>query len=414
MIVSYKEFVGGVNKIKPFALDMKGDSSVLLNFSGSELHFCFYNGKQSISSKVEVSLEDGDIDKVAVVKLSNISELIELCNAPAGIETGDLTLTIDEQNINASTYKYTLYCEDEDSEEYSQKRVASVEKAIRYRGLDNDSSAKMLARMDYSAIFKGDSWDVWEKSKLMDILKRVSKNDAKTCYISGPERKAFSISADNSSLTVIPIDKEIQFGFTISSKVAKNVVEILSKVEDTDIRVRRDEGNTYCQIITDSEYTGMMFETMQMARMDYSMYSNYMAEEFNESQLVLNRVALDDMIKAVLRSDKPDECKVRFVENTIGELSMVVNKSGSSINKLNISVTCEAWKADDNGVLKNKEYNFNFRVLGNLLVNCYNTYVILETKAKSNAVATKLIDCTGKDDDGNIIESASHYTMHKE
>lgn len=413
MILSYDDLVGAVTKVKNIASDAKLAPAVLLNFESNILSVCYSDGKNNIIEKIEGELEETDKDIQIVVKMDKMQEILDLCAPGTNLKTAPLKLTIDGvDGFTVDTRKFYEY--DAGDGDIQQRDTSTISKTVKYQKADEELRYQLLSRMNYASIFESESWDSWDASYLRGLIQKVSKNDAKVCYISAKSKSSFAINGDKTSLTYADVTEgetfQLTHGFTVSGKVAKYLGDILNKIQDKTVMISTLD-TRYCKLITDDNKLGIQFEMAPASKFDKVTLDRYRNTEYNGYQVVFNRYALLDFIKGVISSDKEDDAILKFSLSEDG-LSLETKRGSLTTSKAGLSILSEGY-TDNLGDIDSKEFTLNFKILNTLVNNCTELFVVMDLVPMPSGIIIRLSDSCGKDTEGNIIANTYHYMAAK-
>ena len=418
MILNFNKFAEAVKRAEKFASDAQSSKNLLLEAKGDKLCVSFSDGKKNITERLDCVIEDGDINERAIVTFENIRDIINSCAGSGSITIDTVTFKFDGRDkliVDADKY----YLISKDNENTIKKICSHVNKEIKYTRVDDLRGGTILTRFDYDTIFTtiNDSADEWDMSELKELLLRAAKNDPKTCFFSGAKQAAYSMT--QASLTLIPFKEEISNGFSLNSKVAKSLGDIIGSLSGTDNKLLvYTVDKKFCYMMTSDETLGIMFELAQATRNDVTSLQRYTSATYDTYSFVFVKDALADTLKTALAAAKDDNSVLNFrlgtekldgAESDREELQCVIDRGNvaSSISKLVVGAVSYTDSEEDS--LLNTHINLNLKVLMDIMNNCIKRFVKFDLLKNQNSVMIQISDCD-KNEDGAIEVSAFHYT----
>ena len=409
MIVNLDQLTNAMSKVKSFAQDTKMIPGILLNFKDNAIDVCYCDGRKAIIEKVDADMQAGEQLGPVIVPYQLFVEVVNACQPSGLLVCDDLEISVLENNrFNVKTVKYAIVAKPNGEDDYEEfkKPVSKFEQEIKYYRVDEDRRFGLLTRIDYDSIFSGELYDVWDRSSLQDVLKKLSKEDSKTCYCSSKEKAAFVVNVDHS--IYIPKDELDEVGFSIVSKWAKYVVEILNKVSSDKVHVSV-EGGTHCRIYTPDNKVGIWFEMAPGTAMDKMTIETYRQKDYGHYQVVFNRYALMDAVKKALAIDNLDSTSFTFKDSENGLVVSIVSGKGASKAR-DFSVIAEAYK-DNAGDLIQTSIPVSLKALSVVVDNCDGAYLIMDVAVDNSGKCIRYTDVIGREDDGTPIAGALYYTL---
>ena len=187
--------------------------------------------------------------------------------------------------------------------------------------------------MDYDSIFAGDNWDEWDKAELVGLLTRLKKEEngiKNKIYVSKQMQAGFCSYREY--LNWVPVTSAQDFGFSIESKLARVVTEILSKVADGAVYIASDE--RYCRIRNDDNTVGIWFEMEAANKMDMVKFTMMQQKQFDDYIMILDRFVTIDILKSAIAIDNNDNSVIAFKINNDGDLVLNINKKANNGSKV--------------------------------------------------------------------------------
>lgn len=408
MIVSLDKITGAMQKVKSFAQDIKTVPGVLLKLEDDVIEVCYSDGKKSIVEKIEAVMQEGEQLGNIIVPYQMFMDIINVCQPTSVIECDDLIVTAKENNIlSVETTKYSIVGREVNGEvETERKPVSKFKQEIKYSRPDEDIRYGILSRMDYDSIFESEKGDVWDKDVLQDALNRLNKEDGKVCYFSGKLKAAFVVNVGHT--IYIPKDEVEDCGFSVSSKVAKYLVEILSKTDVDSVRVSTEEVR-YCKITTPDEAVGIWFEMASGLNMDAASLKAYESKQYEQYQVVFNRYALQDVVKRAISSDTTDTTSLTFT-SADDELVVSIVSGGTASKSKDFYVIAEG-HIDNTGKLLETKIPISLKALNDIIDNCAGNYLIMDIADNEKEKCIRCMDAIGRDQFDKPITGAIYYTI---
>lgn len=423
MILNFNKFAEAVKRAEKFASDSPSSKNVLLEARQDKLIISFSDGKKNITERIPCTMEDSDMDEKAIVTFENVKDIITACTGSGLIRVDDITLKFDGRDkLIADADKYFVTTLDNENE--VKKICAHVNKEVKYTRVDDLKGGTILTRFDYDTIFttvgeslSGDApADEWTVGQLKDLFARVSKNDPKTCFFSGKNKAAYSMT--QASLTFVPIEQDITHGFSLASKVAKNIGDIIGAFGvDTKIQIVTVD-KKFCYMMNVDETFGIMFELAQATRNDVSTLQRYRSASYDTYSFIFLKDALADTLKTALGAAKDDNSVLNFrlgkeqiagMDSDKEELQCIIDRGNASSSISKLVVGAVAYTDNEESSILDLHIKLNLKVLLDIMSNCTNNFVEFELLKVQNSVLIQISDYA-KDEDGNKKVSAYHYT----
>lgn len=448
MRVELDALTKAVYKVKGFADSNSAQvPGVLLNIEDDTLSICYAENRKAIIEKIAVDQSD-DLEKVndkIVVPYNRLVSIIDMCQPDGEIKTGDIDLQFfgKEKVMLISADKYMIVqrlVQDEpdvDDDEIAlalgdgievslepsepvyreeAKVVSQICQRISYEHPEDSIRYGVLTRMNYDSIFEdanGNSdvdadFDIWSKDELRSTLSRLSSEKGKTIYISSQLSGAFV--SNMAYLNFIPIDDGVSHGFSIATTTAKALVDILGKISDEKIRVTA--ADRYVKIINGTDTVGIWFEMTPASKTDIGTLNSYKEKGYDSHQLVFSRAALNNAVKCAMSATKDEKTTIGFVDKD-GEafLHIAITNSGASISG-DFDVVIEGrGEIPDWEELCNMKLPMSLKVLNEILNDCTSTYVAFDIEAGATGKFIRLSEALGRDESGEKVLGAMHYTV---
>lgn len=420
MVLSVEQLKNSLDKVQKMASDVKNPLGILLKKEGTDVHVCYSDGKKAMVDVIEAQDTTGlDVDVILPYK-----QFIDIIGSYAN--SGELRTKEVEFNFDSEKQIIELVanCDlivktgeyDENNEEIlSYRTVNRFSDKIKYNTSESSGNKfAILTRCNYSDIISLSDYDEWEKSELQSLVGKLNKEDGKVCYISGKLNAGFV--ANTTYVSFIPNEAVDRFGFTATSKTAKCIVDVLSKVSVNKVYVFTED-NRYCKMMADDGKFGLWFEMAPGKPMDINKLARYQKVKvddvevergYNDYRLVMNRASLAFTIKRALNSDKNDSATIMFSkEGDVYSLTLNNDKNKESSDNRLILDGCEDSKQD----IENLRLGTSLKMLNDIISSCSGEMLILAfEKADDNNLLLKVGDI-GKDKDGETVVLGSYYTM---
>jgi len=408
MIVALDKLTNAMLKVKSFAQDIKTVPGVLLNLGDNQIEVCYSDGKKSIIEKVDAIMQQGEQLGQIVVPYQVFMDMISICQPSGTIICDDLTITVKENNIlSVETIKYAIVSREVgDSTEEEKKPVSKFKQEIKYYRADEDIRYGILSRMDYDSIFNSEKFDVWDKSRLQETLNKLNKEDGKVCYFSSQIKAAFVTNVDHT--ICIPRDEIEENGFSLTSKMARYIVEILNKTDADKVQVAVEDMR-YCKITTPDETVGIWFEMAPAVRMDFMTLQSYEAKQYAQYQLVFNRHALQDAIKRAISGDNANTTSLTFTDTEDGLIVNIVH-GGSASKSKDFYVIAEAYK-DTTGKILETKIPVSLKAISDIIDICSGDYLLIDITDDESGKYLRCKDVVDRDEEGNIVVGSISYTL---
>lgn len=411
MIINFKEFESAVGQIERMASDTQGEKKILLNAGAGDIKVCFSDGKKNIIKKLDCTFEEGDFEESAIVILDSLKAVIDMCKCSGILKVDDIKLTFDGRDKLTASVDW--YCLTGTSEEDVQKKYCShIERSIKYIRTDDVKGGTLLTRFNYNSIFEviDDTADTWEVADFKDVLSRVSKNDPKVCFVSPNKQAAYSLT--QATLTLIPLKNNITSGFSLNSKVAKCLSDIVGSTDANNKLLVLTKDKKFCYMMTSDEKLGVMFELTPATRYDSVTVKRFESEDYEQYKLVYLRELLGSIVKASMSAAKDENTELTFKEKAVAdgtELVTFMNRGDSSrsISTLEVS-SVYSEDNSDNHDMTDIGIKCNLKVMYDLLNSCISPFVKLDMINRDGTMFMRMTD-VAKDEDGQEVVTAYHY-----
>lgn len=418
-----EELKGSLDKVQKMVGDNKNPLGVLLRKEDDDnLAVCYSDGKKAMVDII--TMEDGSgLDSDVILPYKNF---IDTVNSYAN--SGDLRTQYVDLEFNSESTIVTLsaVCEliiktgefNEDNEEIVNYKVANIFKdKIKYINPETSGSRyEILTRCDYTSIISLDDYDEWNKSNLQTLLNKLNKEDGKICYIASKLKAGFV--ANTAYVSLIPTEDVDRFGFTATSRVAKCIVDVLSKVATNKVYVYVEDSR-YCRIMADDGKFGVWFEVAPGKPIDANKLAKYQKvktpdgnevdRQYNDYRLVMNRASIAFAVKRALNSDKNDSSTLQVVNNG-DSWSVVLNNDKNreaSDNRLVLDAC-----SDTKGDIEELRLPFSLKLLSDIVNSCSGEVIIMafENAEDNKSVLLKIGDVS-RDKENKTAILGSYYTM---
>lgn len=419
-----EELKSALDKVQRVAGDNKNPLGILLRKeSAEELQVCYSDGKKAMVDVI--SMEDGDdLQGDLILPYKNFIDVVGSYANSAELRTKEVELEFNSEN---TVVTLSAVCElvvktgeyNDDNEEIINYKLANTFKdKIKYINPETSGSRyEILTRCDYSAIISLDDYDEWDKASLQNLLSKLNKEDGKICYIASRLKAGFV--ANTAYVSFIPTDGVDRFGFTANSKVAKCLVDVLSKLSTNKVYLHVEDSR-YCKVMADDGKFGMWFEVAPGKPIDANKLAKYQKvktadgnevdREYNDYKLVMNKTSVAFAVRRALNSDKNDSATLQIIKNGDDKWSLVLNNDknkDASDNRLVLDAC-----SDNKGDIEQLKLPFSLKLLSDIIGSCSGDAVIMafETAEDNKSVLLKIGDI-GRDKDGNAVALGSYYTM---
>lgn len=419
MRVSISELTKAVQKVKSFAETIKQAPGIMFDINGDTMSVCYSDGKKSIIEKLGVLGDEGDVQGRIVVGYNRFLNIIDICQSSGGINTEDIDISFLDGNImnievvkTMSVQRATGNTTEDGEPEYVEesKVVSKFSQKINYERPSDNLRYGILDRMDYEKIFEdnGDVCDIWDTAELKKILSKTSNEKGKTVYLSSKVEAGFVVNL--SHVVVIPTDSCVSSGFSVSTSVAKSLMDILSKIDDDQVRVIRQD--RYVSIINGTDTVGIWFEIAPVSKTDLSTLEQYRDKAYDTFEMVFSRAALSNVVNCASANTKEEKTYLTFNEID-GYKSLIISSSNSASYSGDFYVVIEGNQEE----IKNWEQlsvaklPVSLRVLKAMIDDCDSVYISMDIMYNEQGCYMRLAEALGRDEDGRIKLGATHYTV---
>lgn len=421
MIISIKidDLTKAIQKIKSLTDDIKNIPGVMFDIDSDTLKVCYSDGKCSLIEKIDILSRDTDIKEKIVLPYKKLTETLDMCQSSGNIKTNEMSISFTEnKSLEIEAIKYLdVWYQDESGETVTQQKVVSkFTTELQYNYIEDSIKFGILSRMDYESIFKDsnggtDDFDDWDKTRLKNILNMVSSEKSRTVYVSS---KMKAVTVTNLAMVVYePIENEIYHGFAISTKMAKSLADILSKIQSDTVRITTVDKYTS---LTDLDGNfGIWFEMVPGNKTDIATLQQYMMKQYNDLQLVFSKSALVNVLDGALSNSKDEKNTLEFDITDDGSLLKIVSNNASSRDTFNVMVEGKTSDIGNLDVLKETKIPISLRVLNDMVKQCTSEYVEIDIDIDTER-ASKFIrvgNLLGRDDEGHKIIGTKLYTTSR-
>lgn len=417
--IKIEDLTKAIQKIKGLVDDAKNIPGVMFDISDDTLKVCYSDGKSSLIEKISILNKDSDIKEKIVLPYKKLVDTLDMCQSSGNIKTNEMRISFTEnKSLMVEAIKYLdIWYKDDAGETVSEQKVVSRFKTeLQYNYIEDSIKFGILSRMDYESIFKDsnggtDDFDEWDKARLKEILTMVSAEKSRTVYVSS---KMKAVTVANLAMVIYePVDNEMYHGFTISTKMAKSLADILGKVQTDTVRITTIDKYTS---LTDSEGDfGIWFEMVPGSKTDIATLQQYRAKEYKDLQLVFSKSALINVLGCALNTSKDEKNTLTFDITDEGCILKIVANNASSKDTFDVMVEGKTSDIGDLTVLKETQIPISLKVLNEMIKQCAGDYIAIDididTERQSKFI--RVGNLLGRDDTGNKIIGTNIYTTSR-
>lgn len=426
MIVNIAMLTSAVQKVKSFADGNPNASGVMFDIAGDKLNVCFSDGHKSIIEKLDIVAQEGDEQGQVIVAYNRLMSIIEMCQPSGEIIVGDITITFSEgKTMLLDATKYMVVrksaeskgLDGEDVYTEASKPVSKFSQKMTYERPEESKKYGAITRMDFDSVFVDEAnngeedanFDTWSVAELRKVLSKTSVEKGKTIYVSSKEQAAFVLNM--AYVTYIPTDGCTDHGMTISTSLAKSLVEILGKLKDDAVRICVKE-KRYCNIINGIDTVGIWFELAPASKAEMGALGLYKNNEYDTFNLVFSLAALKDAIGCAMSSSKDEKTIWQFCESE-GQKSLRISIENSSASiSSDFDVMLERANEIENwDTLKETKIPVSLKVISDMVNDCESTYVAVDMQFNENGNKFIRIADVSKDENKKKVLGATHYTL---
>ena len=428
MIVSVGKLNKAVQKVKSFADTAQQVTGIMLGIDGDTLSVYYSDGKKSLVERIGIVPDDGDISGRIIVSYAKMLATMDMFQGGNSIYTTDMFIGFDTAHkcINIKADKYMnvnkAHGVDEDGETIfveEARKVADIDHKIAFEYPEDSIKYGLLSRMDYDSIFKsGDEaeyCDKWDISELRGLLSSLCGDKNSTIYVSASKQAAFVVNMVYTQY--IPIEWNMNHGFSLNAVTAKALVDILGKLDTDDDVVFVSREDRYLTISNDSDTVGIWMEIAAASKTHATSLASYQSKDYTRHELVFYRNALLDAIKTAANSMKDERITASFVKQ--GDdvyMAFAINNSSASI-AVDFKVYIEGQSSLNFEDLKDFKVPVSIKALQEMVNNCKTDHIALDFAIDMKADGSeggkfmRVSELFGRDSDGNKVYNAMNYTV---
>ena len=442
MIVNFRDLELAVQKVKGLASDMKTVPGILLDIRDNEILVCYSDGKKSMVEKIDALVGENERLGQIVLAYASFLSAIEACQPSGILEVPEIEITVEDlarNELKITARKYVReYSGDDD--EGDLREATKFTQSITYSYPDPNGRSAVLSRANYDLILEGEEYDEWSKDYLRELLGKMSKEDGKVIYFSRVVGAAYVVNL--AYLGIVKTDVIKDHGFSIHTKMAKVVNDIVGKVTGDTIRLTLEDGR-YCKMRSDDGKFGLWFEIAPVTQMDGTTLKRYESKEYTTYSLVMLKSALENAIKCAAATDKNEKTSLKFkrapIEDDVRKAELELKDAQESMDGARVAVASRALDRENNRVvaemnvgaastsnnfqvavtkvdgnvddLVNDEIVVNLKVLQDILSNCLNNYIVLDVSSDPTGVYIRVSDVVSQDQTGAYEIGGVYYTV---
>lgn len=399
-IEDISKFIGGVKSLS----NSNQILAIMLETNDTGASLIYSDSKKALYKAISADVSEDEKGKTYVLEFNTLSDGISKAQSSGNIKCTDIDLDLSTVSTNelikATADKFMAYQVGDDVED---KKISTIEFWIKAY-LKESASAKYsnLTRFDYKDImFSNEEKDTWDRTELLDLIKKLSKgDDGKAAYVSPKKKAGFIVNRTS----LFYMDCDVNIGFSANKQIVKAILDIINRYGSESLSVSVTD-KRYCSIYSENDF-GVWFEMAPFKELDGTMLNNYEKNSsgedrsYNDIEILLNKEATLDMIKASQVGNKNDSSVIN-IDYSKSELIFGSDKTGQS----SLSVNLRHKDGKDKTTL-----GIVYKVWEDILSNCDGVY----TKLGIDIIDEKSVYLRFSDLDENGESKAVMYTLATE
>lgn len=376
MRLALNDLNNSMRMVKQLASDIQSPTGVMLHIMENSVAWIYSDNKKAVYSEIpaEVSMDEMALGDV-IFEYQTIMQGMDKIQKSGSLNVDMIDIdfsNIDKNISNMIADKFYTANVGESTKKVSAMKINHGIKTFR-KNAELDKKFHNLTRFNYEEMmFNSADFDIWDKDYLINLLKKLSKGeDGKAAYLLKSNKAGFVVNRN--SVFFINCDKCLDnYSFTLNSKMAKYIVEILNKISDDSVKLFVKD-NRYCSIINDNNSFGIWFEMAAYRQSDGKVLDKYKnnpdgsERSYTDLRILLDKESVLNAIKNLKiggnKSEKSDvivDFNDEEAHNTVSDFDEPIRKEepenkNDEEDKDETSFSGEDTTEDDNIEVENKE-----------------------------------------------------------
>lgn len=306
MKVTLNDLNNAMRMIKQLASDVQSPTGIMMNIKKNSVALVYSDNKKAIYKDIPAEVSDEEVALGDVIfEYQTFMHGMDKIQKSGGLNVDEIELDFSKLDKNISSMITDKYYKTTVGESTKKVNALKINHAIKTFKKDGSLDKKFhnLTRFDYNEmLFNYSEADIWDKEYLISLLKKLSKGEeGKAAYLLKSNKAGFVVNRN--SVFFINCTKGLDnFSFTLNSKMAKYLVEILNKSEDDSVKLFVKD-NRYCSIVNDDNSFGIWFEMAAYKQADGNVLNKYKnnpdgsEREYNDLKIIIDKISVSNAIK---------------------------------------------------------------------------------------------------------------------
>ena len=306
MKVALNDLNNAMRMIKQLASDVQTPTGIMMHIENKSVALVYSDNKKAVYKEISAEVSENEVSLGDIIfEYPSFMNGMDKIQKAGGLNVDDIEIDLSNIDKNISNMITDKYYKTTVGESEKKVNALKVNHGIKTFKKDEKLDKKFhnLTRFDYNEmLFNYSEADIWDKDYLISMLKKLGKGEeGKAAYLLKTNKAGFVVNRN--SVFFINCTKGLDnFSFTLNSKMAKYLVEILNKVEDDTVKLFVKD-NRYCSIVTDDNSFGIWFEMAAYKQADGNVLNKYKnnpdgtEREYNDLKIMLDKVSVTNAIK---------------------------------------------------------------------------------------------------------------------
>lgn len=306
MKLNLNELNNAMRMVKQLASDVQSSTGIMMHIEDKSVALVYSDNKKAIYKEIPAEVSEDELSLGDVIfEYATFMHGMDKVQKSGGLNVDNIELDFSKLDKNISYMVADKYYRATVGESEKKVNALKINHGIKTFKKDANLDKKFhnLTRFDYNEmLFNYTESDSWDKDYLINMLKKLSKGeDGKAAYLLKTNKAGFVVNR-NSVFFINCTEGLDNFSFTLNSKMAKYLVEILNKSEDETVNLFVKD-NRYCSIVNIDNNFGIWFEMAAYKQADGNVLNKYKnnpdgtEREYNDLKIILDKVSVINAIK---------------------------------------------------------------------------------------------------------------------
>lgn len=306
MKVKVDDLNNAIRMIKQLASDVQAPTGIMMNIKNESVGFIYSDNKKALYKEIEAEVSDDEVSLGNIIfEYSSFMQGIDKIQRSGNLKVSDVEIDFSKIDSNISSIRTNKYYEATVGDTRKKVNALKVDHAVKTFKASGELDKKFhnLTRFDYNEmLFNYSETDIWDKEYLTSLLRKLSKGEeGKAAYLLKTNKAGFVVNR-NSVFFINCTGGLDSFSFTLNSKMAKYLVEILNRIDVDSIKLFVKD-NRYCSIISEDHSFGIWFEMAAYKQADGNVLNKYKnnpdgtERKYDDLQIIIDKVSVSNAIK---------------------------------------------------------------------------------------------------------------------